>query len=111
MKDKGEFFRGLSKAEQEQSNKAVISKRGFGNYKWECEKCGCLSDAIQEVCPNGCEKEESLIDIVRRFYETVKIFCEYHLQDDYDHCELCLKKEFTEMKKAFWEVKEKVLKE
>jgi orotate phosphoribosyltransferase len=26
--------------------------------KWECQICGCKSDAIQESCPNGCEFEE-----------------------------------------------------
>ena len=77
--------------------------------KWECKTCGCKSDIEQESCPNGCEQEESTIDIVRRFHESVETFCAYHLHDDYDHCALCLTKEFTEMKKAFWEVKEGIL--
>ena len=25
--------------------------------KWECEYCGCISDAELEHCPNACEEE------------------------------------------------------
>ena len=77
--------------------------------KWKCNKCGCISDVIQDNCPNGCEQEEDMIEVIRKFYEAVEKFCIYHLHDNYDHCELCLTKEFGEMKKAFWEVKEKIL--
>jgi len=77
--------------------------------KWECEICKCESDAIQEQCPNGCEKEEDMVEIVRRFHASVDKFFDYHVTDSYDHCMLTAKKEFTEMKKAFWEVKEKIL--
>jgi len=72
--------------------------------EWHCETCGCRSSVHQDNCPNGCESKESEVEIVKRFHTSVQEFCEV-FQDDYDFCELCLKKEFTAMKKAFWEVK------
>ena len=107
MKDKGEFFNGLTKEEQDELKESRRFKE-CGD-QWRCKICGCKSDTRQEFCPNGCEPEESFIEIVRKFHEAVETFCSYHLQDSYDHCEVCLTKEFTKMKKEFWEVKEKIL--
>lgn len=77
--------------------------------KWKCEICGCESDAMQDNCPNGCELEENVVEVVRRFHDSVKTFLHYHVQDDYDHSSLCLTKEFDIMKRCYWEVKEKIL--
>jgi len=91
----------------------MADRRHKEDIQWNCPICGCVSAIKQDICPNGCEAEELEtvfdIEIVRRFHQAVQTFCEYHLHDDYDHCELCLTKEFDEMKKTFWEVKLKIL--
>jgi len=83
--------------------------------KWQCKICGCKSDILQDICPNACEdvsiNSEDGLAIVRRLHESVNIFFDYYVVDSFDHCMLTAKKEYTELKKAWWEVKEKLLSE
>jgi len=57
MENKGEFFKGLTKEEQEKLKRDKIVKRLSSNHKWECKICGCKSDIYQEDCPNSCEAD------------------------------------------------------